>query len=500
MKHLHFMGIAGIGMSGLVRWAHADGFTVSGCDRSDNAAMQALEALGIHTYVGHDASHLTPAGLPPVDTLVCSMAVPNDHPEIVAAKALGVQVRYRIDLLADLLASRRAIAITGTHGKSTTTGMVSQVFLGSGVDVSALVGGHSPYLQARNCERGAAHEGLASNVYYGQDDVFIAEIDESDPGFAQVASELAVVTNLEDDHIAGDFDERRNYHASLADLEAAVRAFTQKAKCSLYCADWPELAAYIDSNGHTFSYGFAEGADYRAQEVVLEPTSSRFVLTYPTTNGTKNGTKNDIGNDTKNNTEKSIERLPVQLAVPGKHNVQNAVAALAAAHIFGVDMRQAAAALAGFVGVGRRWQRLGSHRGALIIDDYAHHPTEVRVTLEAAKRTGKRVRAVLQPHRWVRTARHWRALADAACLADEVLVLDIYAAGETPIAGVSSEAIAERVHAAGVRARYYDAAAAECYLAQSLASNDLIITLGAGDVWKVGRNLLAACGGDDGSA
>lgn len=480
MKHLHFMGIAGIGMSGLARWAHADGFVVSGCDRSDSATLQALEALGMHTYVGHDASHLTPTDLPPVDTLVCSMAVPNDHPEIVAARSQGVQVRYRIDLLADLLASRRAIAITGTHGKSTTTGMVSQVFLGSGVDASALVGGHSPYLQARNCEQGAAHEGLASNIYYGQADVFIAEIDESDPGFAQVASELAIVTNLEDDHIAGDFDERRNYHASLADLETAVRAFTQKAKRSLYCADWPELAAHIAGNGSRLSYGFAEGVDYRAQEVVLEPTTSRFILTYPTAEGTKH--------------------LPVQLAVPGKHNVQNAVVALAAAHIFGVDMTQAAAALAGFAGVGRRWQRLGSHRGALVIDDYAHHPTEVRVTLEAAKRTGKRVRAVLQPHRWVRTARHWRALADAASLADEVLVLDVYAAGETPIAGVSPEAIAERVHAAGVSARYYDAAAAERYLAQSLTDNDLIITLGAGDVWKVGRNLLSACGGDDGSA
>jgi UDP-N-acetylmuramate--alanine ligase len=500
MKHLHFMGIAGIGMSGLARWAHADGFMVSGCDRSDNATMQALEALGIRTYVGHDASHLEPSDLLPVDTpvntladssvdspvdspvdsLVCSMAVPNDHPEIVAARARGVRVCYRIELLADLLASRRAIAVTGTHGKSTTTGMVSQVFLGCGVDASALIGGHSPYLQARNCEQGAAHEGLASNIYYGQDDVFIAEIDESDPGFAQVAAELAIVTNLEDDHIAGDFDERRNYHASLADLEAAVRAFTQKAKCSLYCADWPELAAHIDGNGNTFSYGFAKGADYQAQEVVLEPTSSHFVLTYPATKG--------------------VGRLAVKLAVPGKHNVQNAVAALAAAHIFGLDMTQAADALASFAGVGRRWQRLGSWRGALVIDDYAHHPTEVRVTLEAAKRTGKRVRAVLQPHRWVRTARHWRALADAACLADEVLVLDIYAAGETPIAGVSSEAIAERVHAAGVSARYYDAAAAERYLLQSLAGDDLIITLGAGDVWKVGRNLLSACGGDDGSA
>lgn len=495
MKHLHFMGIAGIGMSGLARWAHADGFTVSGCDSNDNATMHALTGLGIRTYVGHDASHLIPVDMLPVDTLVCSMAVPNDHPEIVAAKAQGVQVRYRIDVLADLLARRRAIAITGTHGKSTTTGMVSQVFLGAGVDASVLVGGHSPYLQARNCEQSAAyeqsaaHEGLASNVYYGQDDVFIAEIDESDPGFAQVACELAIVTNLEDDHIAGDFDERRNYHASLADLEHAVQDFTRRAKYSLYCADWAGLAAHIDGYGdggseggseRVLSYGFAEDAVYRAQEVVLEPHSSRFVLRYPTSAG--------------------LQHMPVQLSVPGKHNIQNALAALAAAHKFGIDMSQAAAALAGFSGVGRRWQRLGSWRGALIIDDYAHHPTEVRVTLEAARRTGKRVRAVLQPHRWVRTARHWQALADAACLADEVLVLDVYAAGEKPIAGVSVEAIAERVQAAGVSARYYDATAAERYLAQSLAANDLIITLGAGDVWKVGRNLLAACGGDDGSA
>jgi UDP-N-acetylmuramate--alanine ligase len=484
MNHLHFMGIAGIGMSGLARWAYADGLQVSGCDLSTGAAVDSLQACGIPVSIGHDPSHLDIIiNNQPVDTLVCSMAVPRQHPEVVAARERGITVRYRIDLLAEFLARRRAIAITGTHGKSTTTGMVSHVFLGCDADPSVLVGGHLPWL-VKSAAHAPHSATTASNVHYGSGEAFVAEVDESDPGFANVASELAIITNLEDDHIAGDFDERRNYHASLADLENAMLTFAGRAKQVLYCADWEALKP-LAAQG--ISYGLHDTATYQATNMSLTGSGSTFNLCYPTVRGA-------------HDEPVTWQTLEVSLAVPGVYNVQNAVAALAAAHIFGLDVTQAAQALATFTGVGRRWQRTGSVNNALIIDDYAHHPTEVGVTLEAARRTGRRVRAILQPHRWVRTARHWPALADAAGLADEVIVLDIYAAGEKAIPGVSPNMIVERLQDAGKQASYHDFASAEAYLSDSLESNDLIITLGAGDVWKVGQNLLQACGGDDGSA
>jgi len=368
----------------------------------------------------------------------------------------------RIELLAELLRARRGVTVTGTHGKSTTTGMIATLFLKANRDPSVLVGGHLA--------------SLGSNVRYGRGAWLVAEVDESDPGFAGLPSELAVITNLEDDHIAGDHPERRTYHASLGDLEAATRAFAGRAQRVLYCADWPELAPLLEGLAHTVSYGLAEGATYRAEIHALTGNSSHFTFHAPDA------------------------RCEVRLLVPGRHNVQNATAALACAHLAGLELAAAAEHLSTFSGVGRRWQRRGSVRGALVIDDYAHHPTEVSVTLEAARHTGRRVRAVLQPHRWVRTARHWPALADAAGLADEVLVLDVYGAGEASIPGVSSELIVERLKEAGKRASLHTAASARDYLASTLDANDLILTLGAGDVWRVAEGLVAVCGGDDGSA
>ena len=447
--HLHFMGIGGIGMSALAHWYHADGYTVSGCDNAHNSQTEQLKAQGINVQIGHDPSHLNN-----VHTLVSTMAVSNTHPELLAAKERGVRSIKRIELLAELFQSRKAIGITGTHGKSTTTGMTASIFLHATNDPSILIGGVLPALN--------------SNVRYGKDDALIVEVDESDPGFANLHADIAVITNLEDDHIAGDYDERRNYHASLADLEAAMLRYAKQANTVIYCADWPNLTDTLTSIPNALSYGFNDNASYKLKNLTLRGDSSSFVFC------------DLVG-----------RAFEVVLRVPGEHNVLNAAAALAAADQYGIALDVAVEALGLFGGIGRRWQQWGVLGSALVIDDYAHHPTEVEATLLTARRTGRRVRAVLQPHRWVRTARTWQALADAVSLADEVLVLDIYAAGEKPIAGISSSLIVERLQRTGHTAAHYTAASALSYLAESVEANDLIITLGAGDVWQVAANLVA---------
>ncbi len=456
--HLHFMGIAGIGMSGLARWYHADGYRVSGCDLQIGQAAKALREVGITVEAGHSPEHLDG-----VDQLIYSTAVADDHPERQAALARSLPSQRRIELLAELLSRKAGVTVTGTHGKSTTTGMIAHIFVRQDDDPSVLIGAHLPEID--------------SNVRYGRGTRLIAEVDESDPGFAELSSELAVVTNLEDDHIAGSFDERRNYHASLDDLEAAAIRYASSATQLLYCADWPRLGELFSGRPNALRYGFATDADYRIEDLDKQPGQTSFTLRTP-----------------------SGARQAVTLNVPGDYNVQNAVAALASADLCGLELCEAATDLATFRGVGRRWQRRGSVRGALIVDDYAHHPTEVAVTLQAGRDTGRRVRAVLQPHRWVRTARHWPALADAAQHADEVIVLDIYGAGETPIAEVSPTLIVERLRAAGTTAHYQSMDEATRYLTDTLQPNDLVLTLGAGDVWKVAESVVTANGGDDGSA
>jgi len=445
---VHFMGIGGVSMQGLARWYRAEGFAVSGCDAVDGAAQAALRADGIHVAVGHDAAHVEHD----IDVLVTTMAVPRDHPEVLRAIARGVTVRPRIQLLGDLFARRQTIGITGTHGKSSTTGMVATLLLAAEVDPSIQLGASLP--------------GLVGNMRHGAGPHLAAEVDESDPGFADLRASVAVITNLEDDHVAGEFDERRNYHASLADLQAATRRFALGAQQVLYCADWPGLDELLGDHPRAVRYGFTPDADARIEDLILGARGARFTLAL--TGG---------------------RRATVELTVPGRHNVLNAAAALCAVEQIGLDAVALAPALTTFAGVGRRWQVWGRVGGAEVVDDYAHHPTEVHATLTAARAGGRRVRAVLQPHRWVRTARLWPALADAAALADEVLVLDVYAAGEAPIAGVDVDHIVARIRDRGKAASRHTLASAVDHLRATLEADDLVLTLGAGDVWRVARAL-----------
>lgn len=447
-RHVHFMGIGGVSMQALARWYHAEGFQVSGCDAHPSEALEALRQLGINVHIGHHANHMA-AG---VNELVTTMAVPADHPEIAQARATGVRVRARIEVLGELFERRRSIGITGTHGKSTTSGMVAALLLAANVDPSI--------------QLGASLAGLEGNMRHGHGPYLVAEVDESDPGFAALRAEVAVITNLEDDHIAGDFAERRNYHATLEDLQAAALRFALHAPRALYCADWPGLAELLRAHPQALSFGLHPQAHARIEALELLERSSRFQLRLP-----------------------SGERCAVEVGIPGLHNALNATAALTAVESIGLDAASLAATLARFTGVGRRWQVWAEVGGALIVDDYAHHPTEVHATLTAARATGRRVRAILQPHRWVRTARMWPALADAASLADEILVLDIYAAGEAPIAGIDARLIVERLRAGGHHASHHTLESASDYLRATLQPGELVITLGAGDVWRVAQRV-----------
>mgnify|MGYP001406827830 CR=1 FL=1 len=446
------MGIGGISMSGLARHYQLEGFRVTGCDATSSTTTRALIESGIPVAVGHDPAHLEG-----VDTLISTMAAPNERvsgsvEEIRAALELGISSIKRVDLLGRLFRERTAIGVSGSHGKSTITGMIAGIFLELADDPSVQIGANLP--------------DIGGNMRHGRGKWLVAEVDESDPGFARLESGIAVLPNLEDDHVANHFEERRNYHASLADLEAAMRSFAGKASRLIWCRDSALLGELFGDSTEALTYGFASGADFRITDVQLTPGGSTYTLSV-----------RDGGS------------IRVALQVPGLHNAQNSAAALAAAHTAGLDLQQAAEVLGGFKGVGRRWQSWGTANGALVIDDYAVHPAEVKATLAVARNTGRRVLAVLQPHRWVRTALHWEALADAATAADEVLVLDVYAAGEQPVPGVTPADIVNRIRAAGRVAGHFTAENAIEHLQRAVGENDLVVTLGAGDVWRVAAGL-----------
>ncbi len=447
-RHYHLMGIGGVGVSALATMLHAAGHTVSGCDQQLSPVTQRLEGLGIGVQLGHSSTHLIG-----VDVLVASTGVRSEEPELLEAIRLKLPVMRRIELLAELMRSKKSIGVAGTHGKTSTSAMVATVFEACGMDPSAAVGGEVRAIGGTSKVGAGAH--------------FIAEIDESDPLFARIHCDIAIITNIEDDHVAHDGDIKPNYHASLEGLHLAFQTFARQAKTVVYCADWPGLAGMLEG-ANLVSYGLHADAMYRAEHVSLEGGRPQFTLT-------KGG----------------VALTEVKLIAPGEHNVLNAVAALAVADLEGLDIASAAAALSGFGGAGRRWEVLGYLNGALLVDDYAHNPTKVKSAIAGAKTTGRRVRVVFQPHRVGRTAREWQNYADVLRGADEVMILDIYASSELQIAGVHSTLIEARMHALGfAAARYWpDREALREYLRSSASEDDVIVTMGAGDVTKLLRDL-----------
>ncbi|GAA5511562.1 UDP-N-acetylmuramate--L-alanine ligase [Deinococcus carri] len=443
--HYHLMGIGGIGVSAFARLLAARGVQVSGCDEQPSELTEQLVREGIPVATGHDPAHVQG-----VDVLIASEAVPKDHPELVAARAAGVEVRPRMALLGELLRASPSVGVVGTHGKTTTTSMIAVAMQGAGLDPAAFVGGIVPE--------------FGSNARLGEGP-FVAEVDESDRGFAALACETAVFTNAEDDHVGGN---QATYWETVEEQHAGFARFVGQARRVLYCADWPGLAELSAGARERLSYGQAEGADYRAADLRPDADGTTFTVL-----------------------RRGEPLGEARVGLPGTHNVLNALAALAVTDLYGGDFGAAAAALAAFRGPGRRWQRIGELNGALVVDDYAHNATKVAAAVQAARQTGRRVRVVFQPHRYLRTQQSWPRLADALMAADEVLLLDIAAASETPIPGIHATLVSDRMSQGGhTGVRYLpDRGEVVRYLRETAGAGDIIVTMGAGDVWKLSREL-----------
>jgi UDP-N-acetylmuramate--alanine ligase len=446
---VHFMGIAGAGMSALALLARRRGVPISGCD-NDTSGAGDLEALGIPVFQGHDPAHVDHAR-----AVVVTAAVPGNHPELERARERGVPVVRRADALGAVVAGATVVAVSGTHGKTTTTAMCTHVLAAVGRDPTGLVGG-----------RIAAWGG---NARIGGSTLYVVEADEFDKAFLALAPTVAVINNIEADHL-------ECYDGSVTALEDAFVQFAMGAERVIVGVDDPGAARVAKRlNVPVWRFGTAPAADVRLTAVDLGAGGSRATLVFP-----------------------DGRRVPLALVLPGLHNLRNAAAALAVAAALDADLPLAAAALAGFTGAARRFERVGEAAGVTVIDDYAHHPSEVRATLAAARQTfpGRRLVAVFQPHLYSRTALLGDALGRELAQADAVIVAPVYAAREAPLPGVSADLVAQSARTAGARPELVtDRAALTERVAQVTRSGDVVLTLGAGDVTRVGPELLRALEG-----
>jgi UDP-N-acetylmuramate--alanine ligase len=452
---VHLIGIGGAGMSGIARILLARGVPVSGSDRRDTPTLMALRALGARVAVGHDPSNLGDAR-----TVVVSTAIRDDNPELRAARERGLAVLPRAVALASVMAGRRSVAVAGTHGKTSTTSMLTVAVQAAGADPSFAIGGDLN-------ESG-------SNAHSGTGDVFVAEADESDRSFLLLDPFAAVVTNVEADHLD-------NYR-DLAAVEEAFAAFVRTVEPEgfvVICADDPGAARLRDAGGRARvrTYGTAEGADLRLLDLAVtqDGTGYRAVL---------DGA--DLGR--------------VAILVPGEHMARNSAAALLAGLELGLSAGQLIDGLARFGGVHRRFELKGVAGGVRVYDDYAHHPTEVTAQLTAARAVAGEGRLIVafQPHLYSRTREFAEGFGRALALADEVVVMEVYGAREDPVPGVTGAMVADAVPLPPGRVRFEPSWSATApALAARARPGDLVVTMGAGDVSMVGPEVLEALRGRD---
>jgi len=440
------MGAAGAGMSALAELLVRRGARVTGCDANPAGAPD-LAHLGVSVAPGHDPAHVQGAR-----ALVVTSAVRPSHPEVEAARALGIPVIRRAEALAQAVTSEHGqlIAIAGTHGKTTTSVMTTEALASAGLDPTGVIGGRVPT--------------WGGNLRFGGDRVFVVEADEYDRSFLALAPTVAVVTNLEADHL--------DIYADLADIREAFAAFVRGASTIVLCADDP-------------------GAD--ALDVPSDAAVVRYGISAPNANLSVRGLR--LAADGSSFTAVADGRAlgEVALRVPGRHNVLNALAALASGLALGVTVPAMAPGLGAFGGVERRFQRLGEARGVTVVDDYAHHPTEIRATLAAARNAfpGRRLVAAFQPHLYTRTRDFAADFGAALAGADAIFLTDIYPAREQPIPGVSANLIADAALAAGGALTWHGARAdLAAALAENVGAGDVVLTLGAGDITRTGRELL----------
>ncbi|MDD7643579.1 MAG: UDP-N-acetylmuramate--L-alanine ligase [bacterium] len=450
--HVHFIGIGGISMSGLAQILLKEGFTVSGSDAKESALTRQLEASGAVIAYPQQASNITPD----IDVIVYTAAIHEDNPEFSAAKATGKPMLSRAEFLGQLMNNyARSVAIAGTHGKTTTTSMLTHILLAAQADPTISVGG---ILKA-----------IDGNIRVGSSDCFVTEACEYTNSFLHFYPKYSVVLNVEAEHLDffKDYDDIRNSFRRFLSNTAADGAIIINGEIPDHSALTGGLSAPV------ITYGFDASFDVYASDISYNDFGCGSFLVHGTDGA----------------------QTPVQLLVPGKHNISNALAAYAVASRMGIAPEKIAEGLSAFTGTDRRFQYKGITNGVTIVDDYAHHPTEIRATLTAAKNyPHKRIVCVFQPHTYSRTKAFLDDFADALSLADMVVLADIYAARETDHLGVSSKDILDRLQAKGTDAYYFPTEETfdglEKFLLKKCIDGDLLITMGAGNVLEVGEHLL----------
>lgn len=448
-EHVHFIGIGGYGMSAIARVMLEMGYEVSGSDVMRQELTDKLMDKGAQIYIGHEADHVHGA-----DLVVYSTALSKDNVELAAAEQLQIPTLHRAQMLARLLNTRHGVAVAGAHGKTTTSSMIALVMENCGLDPTYIIGGEIV--------------NIGTNAKAGQGQYVVAEADESDGSFLQYEPSIGIVTNIEADHL-------ENYNGDFNNLKEAYVSFLENIKpdgCAIVCTDDENIRGILPKVKQTarmITYGLESHAAYMAVDIELGDRCATFMVM-----------QGDL----------ALGR--VQLSVPGRHNVYNAMATIIVCLEAGIPFESIADAIREFRGAKRRFQVLGEVNGMLVIDDYAHHPTEIRATIEAAKVTGKRIIAVFQPQRYSRTYFLLDAFSRAFGGADEVIVTDIYApTGEPSIEGVSSARLAELIASNSNANVTYIPTKEEVLdlLTGKIKPGDLVITMGAGDIWKVAAQL-----------
>jgi len=445
-RWIHMVGIAGAGMSGIARVLREQGFKVSGSDLQINGITGQLETMGVQIYSGHSSSNLKEG----VDLVVISSAVPPDNVEVQAAAARHIPIIKRGQMLAQMVNAHQGLAVAGAHGKTTTTSMLYSVLAGCGLDPTLIVGGEI--------------QGTQLNARLGQTDYFVVEADESDASFLDIKPYVAIITNIENDHL--------DFYKSMERIKDAFRQFLNQVAANgfalLYGGDPIIQAIRGEVSVRTLTYGEESSCDYYLQNWQPVGMGSTFEVFH---------------------NQQYLGQL--ELSIPGKHNALNALAAVAAALELGQDFQHLKPALKNFPGAKRRFQVVAAAGGMTIVDDYAHHPTEIQVTISGARQFHPgRLVVVFQPHRYSRTKLLAEQFGGAFGLADLVVITDIYSAGENPLPEVSGELVYRAARDAGCNAIYIPSmAAAEEFIEASLQAGDLLITMGAGDIWKLGIQL-----------
>jgi UDP-N-acetylmuramate--alanine ligase len=447
IQKIHFVGIGGVGMSGIAEVLLNQGYSVSGSDLKLSPITDRLAKLGARIFEGHQAEHLEA-----VDVVVISAAVRSTNPELVEAQRRQIPIIPRAEMLAELMRMKYGITVAGTHGKTTTTSMVAVLLQQAGMDPTVVVGGR---LNA-----------LGSNAKLGTGDFMVVEADESDRSFLLLSPTLAVVTNIDEDHMES--------YEGLDDLKDAFVRFVNKVPfygAVILCLDEPNLQSIIPRiKRRILSYGFSGQADLAVLNAVHQGFHSHYQLRY----------RGELLGD-------------FRLNIPGRHNILNATAAIAVGLDLGVPTKVLRLALENFGGADRRFQVKGQVNGITIIDDYGHHPTEIKATLDAARHLGDhRVVVIFQPHRYSRTQYCFEEFARSFYQADVLVITDIYAAGEEPLEGVDSQKLVAAIKSYGHKSARYIGDLSEIgpLLESELKGGDVVITMGAGNVWRAGEDLL----------